>query len=43
VQIAVVETITSFLFLLGKIIVVCCCGLCAYGWMDRAERFQPGT
>jgi solute carrier family 44 (choline transporter-like protein), member 2/4/5 len=41
-QVAVVESITSMLFFLGKIFIVCVCGLVGFAWLERAENYQPG-
>ena len=42
VQIAVVEFITSFMFLLGKLFIVAASGLIAFAWLDRTAQFQEG-
>jgi hypothetical protein len=42
-QIAVIEMITSFMFLLGKIFIVASAGLIAFAWLDRTAEFQSGA
>ena len=41
-QIAVVEIITSFLFLLGRLGIIGGCGIAAYIWLDKAKNYQEG-
>jgi len=38
-----VESITSFLFLLGKLGIVGGCGIASYIWLDRADNYQEGA
>lgn len=42
VQIGLVNVITTFLFVLGKIFIVCVAGFAGFQWMDKDSQFQPG-
>lgn len=42
VQIGLVNVITTFLFVLGKIFIVCVAGFAGFQWMDKATEFQTG-
>mmetsp|Transcript_12531 Transcript_12531/g.16941 ORF Transcript_12531/g.16941 Transcript_12531/m.16941 type:complete len:238 (+) Transcript_12531:1-714(+) len=41
-QVAVVETITNFLFLIGKLVIVATSGLLAFAWFEKGAMYQEG-
>ena len=42
-QIAVVESISSMMFIIGKICIVCVSGLAGFAWLERDPAYQEGT
>ncbi len=42
-QIAVVESISSLLFLLGKVCITAACGLLGFAWFQRAPNYKEGA